>query len=78
MGKLDLAAARARCETAKARLAYWESQWRASASDPEKEAWYEAIVRDLHDATGGFAAALEALEFGDLRALDRILSKEGK
>jgi len=58
---MDTAAAKKRCEAATARVAYWESQWRASVSGSEKEAWYEAIVMDLHDAAGGFAAALEAL-----------------
>ncbi|KKL19592.1 hypothetical protein LCGC14_2463950 [marine sediment metagenome] len=59
---MDIAAAKTRCEAATARVVYWESQWRASSSGSEKDAWYEAFVRDLHDATDGFAAALEALE----------------
>ena len=55
-------AARERCEAATARVAYWESQWRRSANTPEKEAWYDAVVRDLHDASTGFASAVKALE----------------
>ena len=64
----DLAAIGAQHEAATARLAYWESQWRASASGSEKEAWYDAIVRDLHDAVAGFAAAVEALEEAQKKA----------
>ncbi len=60
--KLDIKAARARCEAATARVTYWESQWRTSANDLEKEMWYDAVVHDLHDTAAGFAAALEALE----------------
>lgn len=61
-GEFDPAVAKKRSDAAAARVAYWESQWRASAGGSEKEAWYEAIVMDLHDAAAGFAAALEALE----------------
>ena len=66
---MDIAAAKVRCEEATARLAYWESQWRASAGDAEKEAWYDAVVRDLHDATAGFASAVEALAEAGAKAL---------
>ena len=88
MTEFNPQAARERREAATARLAYWESQWRASANAAEKAFWYEAIVRDLHDAVSGFAAALEALKAaqGKLDALrgcktydemERILFKEG-
>ena len=59
---MDPQAARARCQAATARVTYWESQWRTSANDLEKEMWYDAVVHDLHGAAAGFAAALEALE----------------
>ncbi|KKM13450.1 hypothetical protein LCGC14_1716140 [marine sediment metagenome] len=59
---LNLPVILTQAKAATARVAYWESQWRATAGDPEKEAWYDAVVRDLHDAATGFASTVTALE----------------